>query len=81
MWQMKRAFASLTVAGALTFAGCADELEQPNSQEVGQRLERGFRGEGTLGPRDRSDDPYLRADNPSAPEPRPLPQTPPEPNP
>jgi hypothetical protein len=78
---MKRAFASVVMAGALTFAGCADELEQPTSDEVGQRFRRGIRGEGTLGPRDRSDDPYLRSDNPGAPEPRPLPQTPPEPNP
>lgn len=78
---MKRALAPLVIAGALTLAGCADELEQRTPDEVGRRLERGFRGEGTLGPRDRSDDPYLRADSPSAPEPRPLPQTPPEPNP
>lgn len=76
---MKRAFAPLAVAGALALAGCADTLEQPTGQEMGERFGRGIRGEGTLGPRDRSDDPYLRADNPSAPEPRPLPQTPPEP--
>jgi hypothetical protein len=78
---MKRGVAFLVIAGAFALAGCADELEQPTSQEVGDRFGRGIRGEGTLGPRDRSDDVYLRADNPSAPEPRPLPQTPPEPNP
>jgi hypothetical protein len=76
---MKRAFAALTMASALVLGGCADELEQPTTQEVGERLGRGIRGEGTIGPRDRSDDPYLRADAPSAPEPRPLPQTPPQP--
>jgi hypothetical protein len=78
---MKRAFASLVFGCALVLGGCADELEQPTRQEVSDRFGRGIRGEGTLGPRDRSDDPYLRADNPSAPEPRPLPQTPPEPTP
>jgi hypothetical protein len=78
---MKRAFTALLTAGALVLGGCADELEQPTSQEVSDRLGRGIRGEGTLGERDRSDDPYLRSDSPSAPEPRPLPQTPPEPNP
>lgn len=78
---MKRAFAFLVLGGALALGGCADELEQPTSREMSDRFGRGIRGEGTLGPRDRSDDPYLRADNPSAPEPRPLPQTPPEPNP
>ena len=74
---MKRAFAALTMAGALALGGCADELEQPTTQEVSDRLGRGIRGEGTLGPRDRSDDPYLRAESPSAPEPRPVAQTPP----
>jgi hypothetical protein len=78
---MKRTFASSAIACALALAGCADELEQPTTQEVSDRFQRGIRGEGTLGPRNRSDDPYLRADNPSAPEPRPVPQTPPEPNP
>ena len=72
---MKCAFAALAIASALALGGCADELEQPTSQEVGERLGRGFRGEGTLGPRDRSDDPYLRADSPGAP----APQTPPQP--
>ena len=78
---MKRALAPFVIAAALTFGGCADELEQRTTEEVGERFQRGIRGEGTIGPRDRSDDPYLRADNPGAPEPRPLPQTPPEPNP
>jgi hypothetical protein len=77
---MKRAFAALLTTGALVLSGCADELEQPTSQEVSDRLGRGIRGEGALGARDRSDDPYLRSDNPGAPEPRPVPQTPPEPN-
>ena len=76
---MKRGFAALAMASALALGGCADELEQPTSQEVSERFGRGIRGEGTLGPRDRSDDPYLRNDSPGAPEPRPLPQTPPQP--
>jgi hypothetical protein len=78
---MKRALAPLLTVGALALFGCADELEQRTPDEVGERLGRGIRGEGRIGPRDRSDDPYLRADSPGAPEPRPLPQTPPEPNP
>jgi hypothetical protein len=78
---MKRVFASLLMGSALMLAGCADELEQPTSQEVGEHIGRGIRGQGTIGERDRSDDPYLRSDSPGAPEPRPLPQTPPEPNP
>lgn len=76
---MKRAFAALTMASALALGGCADELEQPTTQEVSDRLGRGIRGEGTLGPRDRSDDPYLRGDSPGAPEQRPVSQTPPQP--
>jgi hypothetical protein len=76
---MKPALAAFTIASALALGGCADELEQPTTQEVSERLGRGIRGQGTLGPRDRSDDPYLRADSPSAPEPRPVPQTPPTP--
>jgi hypothetical protein len=71
---MKRAFAALTIASALGLGGCADELEQPTTQEVGEHFGRGIRGEGTIGPRDRSDDPYLRTDSPGAPGPRPLPQ-------
>lgn len=67
---MKRALASLAMAGALVLGGCADELEQQTPEEVGQHLQRGFRGEGTLGPRDRSDDPYVRGNDPSTPEER-----------
>jgi hypothetical protein len=69
---MKRAFASVAIALAL--AGCADTLEQPSSQEMGEHFQRGIKGEGTIGPRDRTDDPYVRANDPSAPAPRPQPQ-------
>ncbi len=64
---MKRALASLAMIGALMFGSCADELEQQTPDEVGQRLQRGFKGEGTIGPRDRSDDPYVRGNDPSIP--------------
>ncbi|MDP9253590.1 MAG: hypothetical protein M3O66_01410 [Verrucomicrobiota bacterium] len=71
---MKRAFAALAAASALALAGCADELEQPTTQEVGERFQRGVSGQGTIGPLNRADDPYLRSNEPSAPEPRPQPQ-------
>jgi hypothetical protein len=76
---MKRAVSSIALASALVFGGCADQLEQPTTQEVGEHFERGIRGEGTIGPRDRTDDPYVRANDPSAPAPRPLPQASPQP--
>jgi hypothetical protein len=76
---MKPALAAFTIASALALGACADELEQPTTQEVSERLGRGIRGQGTIGPRDRSDDPYVRGDSPGAFEPRPEPQTPPTP--
>jgi hypothetical protein len=71
---MKRALASVASAGALFLGSCADELEQPTTQEVQQRFQRGISGEGRIGPLDRSDDPYLRANEPSATAPQPQPQ-------
>jgi hypothetical protein len=65
---MKSAPVCFILAGAFALAGCADELEQPTTQEVGQHFRRGVRGEGNLGPLDRSDDPFVRPNEPSAPE-------------
>lgn len=72
---MKRALAA-AFASVLLLGGCADELEQPTTQEVGERFQRGVRGEGTVGPRDRTDDPYVRSDEPSAVSPRTAPPPP-----
>lgn len=68
---MKRALASFASAGALFLGSCADTLEQPTTQEVQERFERGISGEGTIGPLDRSDDRYVRPSEPSAPQPQP----------
>lgn len=38
----------------LVLSGCADPLEQRSPQEVGEQLERGLTGQGTLGPLERS---------------------------
>jgi hypothetical protein len=49
---------SIVCAFALIIAGCADPLEQRSTDEVGNQLERGATGQGTVGPVDRaSDDP------------------------
>ncbi len=45
------------LAGALL--GCAND--GPTSQELGDQLGRGVRGEGQLGTIDRSNDPYVKA--------------------
>jgi hypothetical protein len=57
---LKAAFALLLVASAIVFGGCTDPLEKPPAQEAGEKFQRGIRGEGTLGPLDRSDDPYVK---------------------
>ena len=49
---------SIVCAFALIIAGCADPLEQRSTDEVGNQLERGATGQGSVGPIDRpSDDP------------------------
>ena len=46
------------IAFILLAAGCADPLEERRTDEVGAQLQRGMRGQGTLGPINRSaDDP------------------------
>jgi hypothetical protein len=45
---------------ALFLGGCADPLEKPLGQEAGEKFKRGIRGEGTLVPIDRTDDPYIQ---------------------
>ena len=49
---------SIVCAFALIIAGCADPLEQRSTDEVGNQLERGATGQGSVGPIDRPlDDP------------------------
>ena len=56
-----KAFAIVFFFGATIFLeGCADPLEQPIVEEVPAKFQRGITGNGTLGPRDRSDDPNLK---------------------
>ena len=52
------------IASALLFAGCADPLEKPVIQEVPEKFQRGITGNGTLGPVDREDDPYIKQTHP-----------------
>jgi hypothetical protein len=56
-----KAFAIVFFLGAAIFLqGCADPLEKPMVEEVPAKFQRGITGNGTLGPRDRSDDPNLK---------------------
>lgn len=43
----------------MLLAACADEREQITGQELGEKFQRGVTGQGQIGPRDRSDDPYV----------------------
>ncbi|MCA1660592.1 MAG: hypothetical protein LC642_08685, partial [Verrucomicrobiaceae bacterium] len=52
------------VASAILAGGCADPLEKPIAEEAAEKFKRGIRGEGQLGPIDRSDDPYIRGNHP-----------------
>jgi hypothetical protein len=56
--------AFLVLGAALFFCGCADPLEKGTVQEVPEKFQRGFTGNGTLGPMDRSDDPSIREMHP-----------------
>ena len=52
------------IASAVLAGGCADPLEKPLAEEAAEKFKRGIRGEGQLGPIDRSDDPYIRGNHP-----------------
>jgi hypothetical protein len=52
------------IASAILLAGCADPLEKPMVEEAQQKFQRGITGNGTLGPIDRSDDPYIKGNHP-----------------
>ncbi|MEP6698334.1 MAG: hypothetical protein ABJB09_01255 [Verrucomicrobiota bacterium] len=56
---MKFILTVFALASAMYLGGCADPLEQPG-QEAAQHFQRGISGQGTLGPVDRSNDPYVR---------------------
>lgn len=59
---MKVILASVLVAVACTaFVGCESDL--PPDQDAGRKLERGFRGQGTLYQPDRSNDPVIREES------------------
>ena len=47
---MKRLSILFSMVVALLAAGCADPLEQRKTSEVQSQLERGVRGQGTIGP-------------------------------
>ncbi|MDQ6860820.1 MAG: hypothetical protein M3032_06660 [Verrucomicrobiota bacterium] len=56
---MKPVHLALSAALLLGVFGCANE--GPTSEELGQQLSRGVRGEGQVTPDvDRSDDPYVK---------------------
>ena len=52
------------IASAILIAGCADPLEKPVIQELPEKFQRGITGNGTLGPVDREDDPYIKQTHP-----------------
>jgi hypothetical protein len=47
---MKRLSILFLIAVALLATGCADPLEQRKTSEVQNQIERGVRGQGTIGP-------------------------------
>lgn len=54
----------LLVAGSLVVTGCESDMPPEPAQD--NPLQRGIRGEGTIQPRDFSDDPYIRQDSSSS---------------
>jgi len=64
---MNRVLAFIASAGALFLSSCADSLDQQTTQELGERFQKGITGEGTIVPRDRSDDPFVRSNEPGGP--------------
>ncbi len=57
---LKAFFIAFGIASAILLGSCADPLEKPPAQEASEKFQRGIRGEGTLGPMDRTDDPYVK---------------------
>jgi hypothetical protein len=57
---LKALSAAFCIACAIMLGGCTDPIEKPPAQEAGEKFSRGIRGEGTLGPMDRTDDPYIK---------------------
>ena len=56
---MKPLLLAFSVAGALSFAGCANE--GPTAEELQEQFRRGASGQGTVMPDiDRTGDPYVR---------------------
>ena len=62
--RLKALSIAFCLASALLAGGCADPLEKPLTEEAAEKFKRGIRGEGQLGPIDRSDDPYIRGNHP-----------------
>jgi hypothetical protein len=61
---LKALSTAFCIAGALLIAGCADPLEKPLGDEAAEKFKRGIRGEGQLGPIDRSEDRYIKEIHP-----------------
>ena len=57
---LKALSTAFCLLSAILLAGCADPLEKPLGQEAGDKFKRGIRGEGTLAPMDRSNDPTVK---------------------
>jgi len=57
---LKALSAAFCFASAILLGACADPIEKPPAQEAAEKFQRGIRGEGTVGPMDRSDDPYVK---------------------
>jgi hypothetical protein len=61
---LKALSTAFLIASAILIAGCADPLEKPVMEEVPAKFQRGFTGQGRLGPMDRSDDQYIKQTDP-----------------
>jgi hypothetical protein len=60
-----KAFAiAFCIASTILIGGCADPIEKPLGDEAAEKFKRGITGQGTLGPMDRTDDPYINQTHP-----------------
>jgi hypothetical protein len=57
---LKALSAVFSLASAILLGACADPIEKPPAEEAGEKFQRGIKGEGTIGPVDRADDPYVK---------------------
>jgi hypothetical protein len=65
---VKRLFVAAFLAAGPILTGCSSQSDAPTAEDVREHLQRGAAGQGTLGPIDRQDDPFVnpREGNPDS---------------